>query len=272
MLRQRLAVAAVALPLLGLLLLVPERAFSAVIALVIAVGAYELARAALPEAPLSAHVSAAVGAALLVAVTRTQEWFRVGTLIPAVALALFLVLRPSSSEPGSDGSVRLGFGDLRPAWWLVAVVYPGVLGAHFVLLRLLPEGQTWLLVLLASTFATDTGAYAAGRLFGKHPLAPAISPNKTREGALGGFVAGALATVAATLLLDDAPPAVLVAAIAVVLPLCAELGDLLESAVKRRLEVKDMSTLLPGHGGVMDRLDSLLATAPALYWLVRWLG
>ena len=272
MLKQRLVVAAVAVPLLGLLLLAPERAFSAVVALVIATGAYELARAALPAAPLSAHVSAAVGAALLVGLARTQEWFRVGTLIPAVGLALFLVLRPTSPDTGSDGAARPALGDFGAAWWLVAVAYPGVLGAHFVLLRLLPEGQTWLLVLLAGTFATDTGAYAAGRLFGKHPLAPSISPGKTREGAVGGLIAGALAALAATRLLDDPPKAVLVAAIAVVLPLLAEAGDLLESAIKRRLEVKDMSTLLPGHGGVMDRLDSLLATGPALYWLLHWLG
>ncbi|MSP22753.1 MAG: hypothetical protein EXR66_07025 [Dehalococcoidia bacterium] len=261
MLRQRLAVAAVGLPLLGLLLLAPERAFSATITIVIAIAAFELARAALPEAPLSAHASAAIAAALLVAATRTQDWFEVGTLVPAVGLALFVVLRPGAAPEAMPSS-----------WWLVAIAYPGILGAHCVLLRLLPEGQGWLVVMLAATFATDTGAYAVGRLIGRHKLAPSISPGKTWEGAVGGFVAGALAVVGATLLLDAPPETAAIAAIAVALPVVGQAGDLVESAVKRRLGVKDMSRLLPGHGGIMDRLDSLLATGPALYWLVRWLA
>ncbi len=259
MLKQRLLVAAVGLPLLGLLLLVPERAFSVVIALVIAVGAFEVARAALPDAGPTAHVGAAVLAALLVSLARGVEWFNAGTLIPAVAIALFLVLRHSAVPEAN-----------RPTWWLVAATYPGVLGAHFVLLRLLPEGATWLIVLLAATFATDTGAYAVGRLFGRHRMAPSISPGKTWEGAAGGLLAGALATWAATRLLEAPPALPVTAAMALTLPIVSEAGDLIESAVKRRLGVKDMSHLLPGHGGIMDRLDSLLATGPTLYWLARW--
>lgn len=259
MLKQRLAVAAVGLPLLGLLLVVPERAFSVVIALLVAVGALEVARAALPEASATTHLGAAVLAALLVSLARGLEWFNAGTLIPAVGVALYLVLR-TGAEPEAN----------QPTWWLVAATYPGVLGAHFVLLRLLPEGSAWLVVLLAATFATDTGAYAVGRLFGRHKMAPTVSPGKTWEGAVGGLVAGALATVAATQLLAARPNPVATAAIALALPIVSEAGDLLESAVKRRVGVKDMSKLLPGHGGIMDRLDSLLATGPALYWLARW--
>lgn len=259
MLTQRLAVAAVGLPLLALLLYAPERAFGVVVTVLIGIGAFEVARAALPEGGPAAHASAAVAAALIVASARTLDWFNVGTLVPAVALVLGLVLRPGA-EPEAQ----------RPLWWLVAASYPGVLGAHFVLLRLLPEGQTWLVVLLAATFATDTGAYAVGRLLGRHKMAPTISPGKTWEGAVGGLVAGALAVIAATRLLDTPPSAPTLALIALALPVVSEAGDLVESAVKRRLEVKDMSHLLPGHGGIMDRLDSLLATGPTLYWLVRW--
>ncbi len=261
MLTQRLAVAAVGLPLLGALLFAPERAFSVVIAIVIGIGAFEVARAALPDAGPPAHISAAVGAAVIIASARTLDWFNAGTLIPAVALALYLVLR-AGAEPEAQ----------RPAWWLVAASYPGVLGAHFVLLRLLPEGQTWLVVLLAATFATDTGAYAVGRLLGRHKMAPTISPGKTWEGALGGLIAGAGAVFAAALLLEASPGPIALTAIALALPVVGEAGDLAESAVKRRLGVKDMSRLLPGHGGIMDRLDSLLATGPTLYWLVRWLA
>ena len=123
---------------------------------------------------------------------------------------------------------------------------------------LLTEGQAWLVVLLAATFATDTGAYATGRLFGRHKMAPSISPGKTWEGAVGGLIAGALAVIAATRVLDAPPSIPALAAIALALPAVSEVGDLVESAVKRRLGVKDMSQLLPGHGGLMDRLDSIL--------------
>jgi phosphatidate cytidylyltransferase len=261
MLTHRLAVAAVGLPLLAVLLLVPERPFSIVVALILGVAAFEIARAALPGAGLAAQVAAGVAAALLVSLARGLEWFNAGTLVPAVALALYIVLRP-----GADPEAH------RPTWWLVAASYAGVLGAHFVLLRLLPEGRWWLVVLLGITFATDTGAYAVGRLVGRHRMAPTISPGKTWEGAAGGLMAGALAAVALTRFLEEPPNALVVAAIALALPVAGELGDLLESAVKRRLGVKDMSRLLPGHGGLMDRLDSLLVTAPTLYWLVRWLA
>ena len=229
------------------------------IAVVIAVAAFEVAQAALPDAGRTTHVGAAVLAALLVSFARGLDWFNAGTLVPAVGVALYLVLRPGAKPE-----------DQQPTWWLVAATYPGVLGAHFVLLRLLPEGATWLLVLLAATFATDTGAYAVGRLLGRHRMAPSISPGKTWEGAAGGLVAGALATVAATRLLEVPPTLLATAAIALALPVVSEVGDLIESAVKRRIGVKDMSRLLPGHGGIMDRLDSLLATGPALYWLARW--
>lgn len=153
-----------------------------------------------------------------------------------------------------------------------AVLYLGVLGAHFVLLRDLDEGQRWLLVMLATVFATDTGAYAIGRLFGRHKMAPKVSPKKTWEGAAGGYIFGAAAAVAAPLLLGLDVTSTVVVAIALGAPVAAMIGDLVESALKRRLDVKDVSNLLPGHGGLLDRLDSLLFAGPWIYWIVRWLN
>src|SRR5690606_17104160 len=121
---------------------------------------------------------------------------------------------------------------------------------------------------------------------GRHRMAPSISPGKTWGGAVGGLVLGAVASAVATYFLGlgtaepfgavDSPSEptlrlLPIAAIALALPVAAMAGDLLESALTRRVEVKDMSNLLPGHGGLLDRLDSLLLTAPTLYWLVRWL-
>jgi phosphatidate cytidylyltransferase len=267
MLRQRLAVAAVGLPLLGLLLLAPEGVFSAAVEIVLAAAAYEFFRAAVPGTGIvaPAPLGAGAAAALFVSVVRVEHHAQTSLswMLVVLALLLALALRPSGE--------RASLGESTPSWWLVAVLYPAVLGSSFVLIRGFPDGQSWLLVLLAADFATDTGAYTIGRLFGRHLMAPAISPHKTWEGAAGGVAFGALAAGALPPLLGIStsfPGPVL---IALGLPAAALVGDLLESALKRRIDVKDMSHLLPGHGGLLDRLDSLLLAGPLLYWVLRWL-
>ncbi|MGE3856703.1 MAG: phosphatidate cytidylyltransferase [Dehalococcoidia bacterium] len=259
MLRQRLIVAAIGLPLLALLLLAPEPVFAVIVIALLAYGAYEVMHAAEPNAPLTYGLSAAAATALFLAVARTNPQVPLGLLLLTTAATIALLLWPAARLAATVGG-----------WWLGAVLYAGVAGAHLILARNFVDGQEWLLVLLAVTFATDTGAYAVGRLFGRHRLAPAISPNKTVEGAIGGLAAGALAAIGVPLLLDVStrmPGPLLLAG---VVPLAAMAGDLVESALKRRLGVKDMSGLLPGHGGLMDRLDSLLLAGPCLYWIVRW--
>ncbi len=269
MLTQRLAVAAVGLPLLAALLFAPERIFAATVTTVIAAATIEFLRASQSQAALdlapesapawSTAVAGGVLAALLAATLRTVIEVPIwspAALLGVTALALALVLWPALGEPTAG------------AWFLGGVLYVGVLGAHLLLLRTLPDGAAWVAVLLGTTFATDTGAYAAGRLVGRHLLVPVISPAKTWEGLAGGLVAGGAATVGLTAALGIAPAVPWTAALAVGLPLAAVAGDLLESALKRRMGVKDMSTLLPGHGGLLDRLDSLLTVAPLLYWVL----
>lgn len=259
MLLPRILVAAVGLPLLALLLWFPEPVFSGVVEAILAVAAFEIVRAARPEAPLSAGIGAAAATALFVALARVYPEVPLWSFLVITAIAIALVLRPGS---------RLA---AHPAgWWLVAVLYAAVPGAHLVLTRNLDDGVAWLILLLAAVFLTDIGAYATGRTIGRHRLAPRLSPNKTWEGAVGGLVLGAVATVVAVIALDLEPSTAGWAALAVVLPVAAMSGDLLESAMKRRLGVKDMSALLPGHGGVTDRLDSILAAGVCLYWIARW--
>ena len=126
-----------------------------------------------------------------------------------------------------------------------------------------PNGHRWLLTSLAAIWAADTGAYFAGRYLGRHKLAPRISPNKTVEGLLGGVVIGTIIAMLFSRLADaslsDLPKVAIVAAASI---LVSVVGDLFESLLKRHAGKKDSGTLIPGHGGVLDRIDAVLAALP----------
>lgn len=126
----------------------------------------------------------------------------------------------------------------------------------------------WLFYLFILTALNDIAQFVSGKLFGKHKIAPAISPNKTWQGLLGGIAISQLVSLALGSYLTMADPLTL-ALYALLLSIAGFLGDLLFSAAKRRLGIKDFSTLIPGHGGILDRVDSLVLTAPLLYCLLR---
>jgi phosphatidate cytidylyltransferase len=150
---------------------------------------------------------------------------------------------------------------------LLGIVWIGIPLVHAVLLRDLPDHGAALLVdVLVGTFATDTGAYATGRMFGSHHIAPSLSPNKTLEGLIGGFVIGTMAFWFAGLYQDwlsGADALIMGAAIAAIAPV----GDLFESMVKRDLGRKDTGTLFGPHGGILDRLDAVFFTIVVGYYL-----
>ncbi len=151
-------------------------------------------------------------------------------------------------------------------------VYVGVLAAHLVMLRYLPQGGSWLVVLSAITAGSDSGAYYFGCNFGRRKLCPNISPKKTIEGALGGLLCGVSAAVFfAWLLLENVNWLFLICA-AVLLTVVGILGDLTESIIKRGTGTKDSGRLLAGHGGILDRIDSLLLASPVLYYLLIFMG
>ncbi|WP_265523253.1 phosphatidate cytidylyltransferase [Oerskovia flava] len=137
--------------------------------------------------------------------------------------------------------------------------------AGFVMLMLAQEdGRIKVLLFILLAVANDVGGYVAGVFFGRHPLAPTVSPKKSWEGLAGSFVlATAVGVVGAVYGLGASP--LLGLALGVIAPLTATVGDLAESMIKRDLELKDMGSLLPGHGGILDRLDSMLLTAPFVY-------
>lgn len=149
-------------------------------------------------------------------------------------------------------------------------LYVGGLLFHAPLLRSLDQGLQWVLFLLLVTFATDSAAFFVGRAIGKRPLAPAISPSKTWEGAIGG-VGGALAAGAAAtfaLGLDARVGETLL--LGGMIGVAGQCGDLVESRLKRIAEVKDSGWLIPGHGGILDRLDSIVFNLVVVYYFVSW--
>jgi len=148
------------------------------------------------------------------------------------------------------------------------------LGLHYVLLiRFLPfNGFYWFLLFLLGIWATDIGAYFVGRWIGGPKLCPGISPNKTISGAIGGLLVALAFTLCYSWLLytELRTHWIAIALITVGTSMFGQLGDLVESALKRTMGVKDSGTLLPGHGGILDRFDSLIFAAPVAYHLIVW--
>jgi len=162
---------------------------------------------------------------------------------------------------GSEGFLRdAGAG-------VLAAVYVPFLAGFAALLTAADHGAQRVLIFLILVVCNDTGGYAAGVLFGRHPMAPAISPKKSWEGLAGSLVTAAAAG-AITLVTMLHGHAWQGAVLGVAVVASATLGDLTESMIKRDLGIKDMGNLLPGHGGLMDRLDSLLPTAPVVWLLL----
>ena len=153
---------------------------------------------------------------------------------------------------------------------LFALTYVGLMASLIVYLLTLPDGNLLVICFLALVVASDIGGYIAGVLFGKHPIAPSISPKKSWEGYAGSALLSTAVGVAMAIWAFDAPMWTGIA-LGVLVPAFATLGDFSESMIKRDLELKDMGSLLPGHGGIMDRLDSILPTAPVVLVLFSFL-
>jgi len=151
------------------------------------------------------------------------------------------------------------------SWSLIGIFYMGFLLGHWI--QLMNEfGRDWVLLALFSTFAVDTTAYFVGRAWGKRKMAPSISPGKTWEGAIGGFIGG----IAASLLLSLLPEIDItywkVVVLGGLISIFAQLGDLTESKLKRTAGVKEAGSIIPGHGGILDRLDSIVFVGVVVYY------
>jgi phosphatidate cytidylyltransferase len=183
-----------------------------------------------------------------------------GGYLALLGVVLLVLRLYASLSDGLTFLVKAGFG----------VLYISLCSAHLVLLRFLPDGASWLLILTAITAGSDTGAYYAGRAYGKAKLCPNISPGKTINGALGGGIFALVIAVGLAALLLPEAGSVKIALTALALSGIGIAGDLTESIIKRGTGVKDSGTILGGHGGLLDRIDSLLLTAPLLYALLAF--
>jgi phosphatidate cytidylyltransferase len=236
-------------------------AFLGVVGVAILIAVFELSRAVRAGGFRPPLVPVLLGAVAMLALawTRGPTGLVIAFLVTVLAILLWrLADGPDNYFPDAASGV------------LVALYVP--LLAGFAVLLLVPDdGATRVLAFIATVVASDVGGYVVGVMAGKHPMAPSISPKKSWEG-MGGSVLGCVIVATLILVLGlDAPwwsGIVFGAAIAVT----ATLGDLGESLIKRDLGIKDMGHLLPGHGGIMDRLDSLLPAAAVSYLLMSVLA
>ena len=184
-------------------------------------------------------------------------------IVPTILATLVCIISvPLLSRSPLEQSLRDG------AMTMFGVLYLGLTLGTLSMTRLLPLGEWLIFFLLLVTWASDTGAYLVGTLYGRHRLAPTISPKKTVEGLVGGLIAAIIAGYAARWWFLPELSGLDCLILATLLTITGLWGDLTESAMKRSVGMKDSGGILPGHGGMLDRLDSLLFTAPVFYYYV----
>jgi len=242
--------------------------FVLLIALALALASVELHTALRRTGMLAAVVPIVVGSVAIaigsyLAGRQSPAVFSTTSVLLAALALTVLACLVWRMPGGADGYVR----DVAASMLIVG--YVPLLGSFAALLLAPADGVSRTVTFLLVVVMNDTGGYVAGVLFGRHPMAPRISPKKSWEGFAGSVVFGTVAAVAMSVLGLDAPFWVGLV-LGVTLVVVAPSGDLIESLVKRDLGIKDMSSFLPGHGGVMDRLDSLLVAAPVA-WLIMYL-
>jgi phosphatidate cytidylyltransferase len=258
MLRTRVATALIALPALWLIVCyLPSALFAGFIMAVSAVALVEYFGMALPDHRLERSAGLFWGLVIAGGVAgRRPELWGAGLAFAVISGLAFPLGRPSDLAGGVN---RLGLS-------LLGVLYVGFFTPHFVLLRAVESGWRWVLFTVFVAMGSDTGAYGAGRAFGRHKLAPAVSPGKTVEGALGGLAGAVAVAMLCRILFFDALGRGEALLLGAMISLLAQFGDLCESALKRAFGAKDSGWIIPGHGGILDRLDSLLFPVVFTYY------
>jgi phosphatidate cytidylyltransferase len=236
----------------------PRWLFSAFIALVAVIGLIEFNRVAAPESPRIIRWAGYVLSILFVGVAF------VGQIHLLLALAAFWAFAPLTlavftlRPQGPEATAEIGKAVLGP-------IYVSLPLAMLTIIDRYPHGTGWIFFLLIVVFAGDTGAFYCGKLLGRHKLYEAVSPNKTWEGAVGGLIFSVIGAMWFLHLWPIRPIGGGLLLLATVMAVSAQIGDLAESMLKRNQGMKDSSGILPGHGGLLDRIDGILFAIPILY-------
>jgi phosphatidate cytidylyltransferase len=210
-----------------------------------------------------------LGVVLAVAVTGAFASATLGAVPAYPTLVLALAVALVVSAPVWSGVVP---STEAPAHTLLGVTYVGWLLGFAILLHGLPEGPWLVLFLMGVTWAGETAAYAVGSLMGRRRLAPTLSPGKTLEGSVAQIVASVLAALLLERWLPPGCGRAVALAAGGLIGVVGQVGDLAESAIKRSVGTKDTSQIIPGHGGVLDRIDSLLFNIPVFYGYIAMMG
>lgn len=266
MLRQRVLTVLVLLPFALALIYLGGWAFTGLVILLIGLAAWEFWRmfrqgGYAPSAPVL------IGGAVLLVLLRALFAFQYSDIALSLLVLIAMTWHTLDYERGRDTSAT----DF--AITLGGIVYLGWLGSYFVSLRALDQGMFWFLLALPAVWLADTGAYSIGRRFGRHKISRRVSPNKSWEGYFGGILFGVAGSAGLAALWHSYAPAVTAgrgAILGLVIATITTLGDLGESMIKRQFGVKDSSHLFPGHGGVMDRIDSWLWAVAISYYLITF--
>jgi phosphatidate cytidylyltransferase len=267
MLTKRLIVAIVLIPSGVALIKIGGWPFAALISLLLGLAAWEFCELFIKGGYAPATPLVVIGVVAL-AISRYLTGFDHQDLILTCIVLAAMCYHLVAYERGRDTAAT----DFAIS--LAGLAYLGILGSHLISLRLLPEGLWWFMLIMPIAWLADSGAFFIGSRFGRHRIAPRLSPKKSWEGYIGGIVTGIIAGILFSFLWGFVSPAMsiykgLIAG--VVLSVFPTLGDLGESMLKRQFGVKDSGNLLPGHGGILDRVDSWIWAAAIGYYLVFFL-
>ncbi len=270
MLVKRTIVTLILLPIGLILIHLGGPLYAGFIALILGLAAWEYGRMMRAGGLKPASVLVISGA-VLIAITRAYNGFESAGWVISLILLISLIFHLVEYERGQTQSAT-DFGVT-----VGGALYLGWIGAYLISVRFLPEGKWWLLVVLPAVWFADTGAYLVGSRIGSHKMSPRLSPKKSWEGYFGGILFSVIATPLLVLgmqnwlIVDSAIQPWSGALIGLLMAVITPLGDLGESMFKRQVGLKDSGNLLPGHGGVFDRIDSWLWAGVIGYYAIVWL-
>nr|MBF0220875.1 phosphatidate cytidylyltransferase [Desulfobulbaceae bacterium] len=225
------------------------------------IGLFEYFKICLPQYSVSTRTTIALISSLpLLSVYQSSADY----LLPALLFASLIFVVIAFFLPNRGDSPK----DLFILKSSTGLLFIGLCASYIPLLITLEDGFYWLGLLTTITIASDTGAYYTGSNFGRHKLCPAISPGKTIEGLVGGLACSVFFALIYRVLFLENQTTLKIVLLTLVITLIGVCGDLAESIIKRSNNTKDSGSILPGHGGILDRIDSILASAPAMFYLI----